>query len=219
MKINKLFIVLVVLTLSSATLFAGNKATVIAKKGKVEILQNGEWLPVRVNMEISLGTTISTGFKSSAKLDLGDSIVTVSQLSRMKIEELSKVDNHAKTTLFLKVGKVKADVKSSAKLKHNFKFRSPVATASVRGTSFTFTPIQLTVHEGSVDFSNSYGQKGLVIIGQKAQADSEKGINSKKELVSDFVAPILSGESQIEVEPESLEAPSVGSVKITVEYQ
>jgi len=218
MKGKKTILLLVFTALIGASLFAID-ATVVEKKGKVEFFQNGEWIPVRVNMKLDIGTMISTGFKSSAKLDLGDSIIAVSQLSRLKIEELSKKDNFTKTTLFLKVGKVKADVKSSAKLKHNFQFRSPVATASVRGTSFTFTPLRLTVHKGAVAFSNSFGQKGLIVKGQKAATDPNGGISGKKQLAKNFISPALTGEVPVGVEPESLESIPLGSVHITVTYE
>lgn len=215
-EFKQVFLTIVMIAIAAA-LFAENKAIITEKQGKVEIFESGKWLPAKVGMELNLGATISTGFNSSAKIDLGDSTLEVSQLSRMKIEQLVKRNKIANTTLFLKVGKVKANVKSSAKLKHNFRFKSPVATASVRGTSFTFTPFRLIVHEGSVDFSNNYGQRALVIVGQKANADAENGVTNKT--ISEYLIPDLAGEDQVKIEPESNESPTTGSVNVTVEYQ
>lgn len=201
------------------SLWAQNQATITEIKGKVEILAGEQWLPAQKGMKIALGSTVATGFNSTAKIELGDSTLQVAQLSRMKIEQLDRTAEKADTSLYLQIGKVKADVRSSAKLKHNFQFKSPVSTASVRGTSFTFTPFRLDVHHGAVEFANDYGQKSLVIVGGEVKADSNDGIISRKE--EEFSpAGVVTGEGKItdnEVQ-SSMAAKSKGTISLQVDF-
>src|SRR6056297_3418692 len=134
-------------------------AVVDELKGKVEVkVPGGTWKKARSGMEISLGTYISTGFNSKAILSLGESIVEVDALTRMELEELVEKEGTIDTKLHLKVGKIKAEVKSSEGLRNNFELRSPVSTAAVRGTSFEYDGHTITVDNGVVQFSNLLGQ-------------------------------------------------------------
>lgn len=174
---KQLFFTLIILMVFTLSVSAQNRAKITEIVGKVEVFQNNNWVSATKGMEVPVGTTVATGFNSKATIDLGDSTLVVSQLSRMKIEKLNKEDQLASTSLYLQVGKVKADVRSSAKLKHDFQFKSPVATASVRGTSFTFTPYQLEVHEGSVMYESSTGDRALAVVGQNFSTSSTQVVN------------------------------------------
>jgi hypothetical protein len=56
------------------------------------------------------------------------------------------------------VGKVNAEVKTTAGLSQNFKLRSPVSTAAVRGTGFDYSGYDLFVYNGEVTYQNLTGQ-------------------------------------------------------------
>jgi hypothetical protein len=156
--IRKLFIICFFLLISAA-LFAQNQAVITELAGKVEIrFGTGTWQPARTGLSLSTGTYISTGFNSIAVLDLAGSILQVKPLTRMQIQELAEKEGTLSTELFLRVGKVKAEVKSVEGLTQDFKLRSPVSTAAVRGTDFEFDGVTVTVINGMVSFSNTYNQ-------------------------------------------------------------
>ena len=127
-------------------------------KGKVEYQAKGdEWLPAKVGVEVPVGTTISTGFKSTAAIEVLGSVVFVKPLTRIVLEQLVRNPAGTTTNLTLLAGKVKAEVKpSSATATTDFNVKGPTATASVRGTGFEFDGESLLVNHGAVEFSNKY---------------------------------------------------------------
>ena len=54
---------------------------------------------------------------------------------------------------------MRADVRRSDNMINDFQVRSPVATAAVRGTSFTFDGMRLEVVKGNVDLAGKKGGK------------------------------------------------------------
>jgi hypothetical protein len=109
-------------------------------------------------MEITKGTTISTSFKSEAVLDLGSSYITVKALTRMKLEELLDREDTIQTDIYLNFGKVSAEVKTTDNKSHDFKLKSPVSTAAVRGTKFDYDMFSVMVEKGIVLFLNKINQ-------------------------------------------------------------
>lgn len=114
---------------------AADKAEVISFTGKAEYETAQGWVPVTVGAVLDQGTVISTGFKSSVVLAIGDSRFTVAALSRISIDKLTENDNNYDTEMRLSTGKLKMNVKSKPGKSSAFTVRSPTATASVRGTS------------------------------------------------------------------------------------
>lgn len=128
-------------------------AKVISVSGKVEVQKNGSatWTSLKAGDILSKGSVISTGFKSSAKIQIDGSTVTLEPLTRMTIEKLASNASKDESNLYLNSGKVSADVKKSSGKKVEFKVTSPVATASVRGTRFRFSSKgDLTTMDGLV---------------------------------------------------------------------
>ncbi|MCK5153405.1 MAG: FecR domain-containing protein [Spirochaetales bacterium] len=159
--------ILVILIIFMGTfLFADITAVVKDISGKVEIqVPGGRWKKATEGMKIEEGYMISTGFRSEAVLELGSSQVIVKQLTRMELTELVEKEGTVRTGLNLRVGKIKAEVRTTAGLRQEFRLTSPVSTAAVRGTSFEYDGINLKVLEGSVEFTNRRGQKRLVPAG------------------------------------------------------
>ncbi len=115
------------------------------------------------------GTTISTGFNSKAVLDLGTAEIEIKPLTRMELTELIRRENLVSTKLDLKVGKVRATVRTEEGITHDFELRSAVSTASVRGTDFEYDGTSLKVLEGTVTFFNKFGQKRLIRRGEASR--------------------------------------------------
>jgi len=146
---------------------AQERAVIKSVPGKVTILKpGGTWQTASADTVISAGTTVSTGFNSTALLDLGSSEISVKPLTRMKLSDLIKQEGTVKTSLELTVGRVRATVKPAEGLTHDFTLRSSVSTASVRGTDFEYDGETLTVFDGDVLFFNAFNQKRMISRGE-----------------------------------------------------
>ena len=158
------YLLLFFLTIFISPLFSADLITVLSTQGKVEIKQPGEsWSKAVEGQTIPEGSVISTGFKSSAELDLsGSSTVYIKQLTRMGVDKLAISGKQVNTKLNLKLGRIKADVKTSKGLRHNFTLKTPVSTAAVRGTVFESSVRKLEVVTGRISFTNKIGQKTTV---------------------------------------------------------
>lgn len=116
--------------------FASNEVAIVnSVVGKVEIQLNDNWIQIKNGDILTPGTVISTGFRSSAVLYIGKSLIEVRALTRLTIEEIVEQNQNYNTTMFLDAGNIKADIKKSDNKRVGFKVRTSVATASVRGTS------------------------------------------------------------------------------------
>lgn len=160
-----------VLVLVAGAAFA-EQAVIQEITGKVEIRPiGGDWRAASVGTAVNGGDTISTGFGSSAAIELGGSTVTVTPLTRLTLEELVEREGTQQTRLFLQVGKVRADVRTAEGLSHDFQVRSASTTASVRGTSFEFDGVSVRGFTGEVQVSNLAGHGRRVIRGEKVSAE------------------------------------------------
>jgi len=168
------------LLIGGPALFAQAPATITDISGKVEVRLSGSsaWQVAEEGMELPLKASISTGFRSSAVLEVGGAVLEVSPLSRMRLDELVEREGLVKTELFLQVGRVRADVKPEVGLQKEFRLRSPVTTAAVRGTSFDFDGEVLKVHSGVVTFSNNFNQSTDVGEGEESSSDGQSAPSS-----------------------------------------
>jgi len=196
---------LVVLLLAAALAGAQTQARVRSSTGKVEILGAQQaWVPVKPGMILGLGTTISTGFNSTAVLELGASVLQVKPLTRLRLNELVAREGTVTTDLFLQVGKIRAEVKSAEGLAQDFKVKSPVSTAAVRGTGFEYDGYELYVFEGTVTYTNQTGQSRSYSPGEQGGSDGyDTPSDAEQELLDDFgVNPYTPGAgNQVLVSP------------------
>ena len=140
MSVKKLIASLVMAAAAITAASASNiQATVLSTKGKTEVMKGTSWTPLKIGSIIEKGDVIQTGFKSELILKIKNKTVTVSPLSRITIEQLASKGNKDETRLFLDTGSLKSDVKKTEDRRVGFTVRSPVATASVRGTIFGVT--------------------------------------------------------------------------------
>lgn len=188
-----------------------------ALTGKVEVKESADkaWVAAKEGMAIKPGTTISTGVRAKAIVHIGQSTLTINQLTRMTLEELAEKQGTLTTDLYLKHGQVEAEVKGSEGLKHNFKLRSAVSTAAVRGTNFVFTPRSLWVKEGLVQYLNRFGLRRSVAGGEKSKIVSydipQSGGEEKEESSSVVPFTSQSGEGSGRDEPPK--------AKVTIDFQ
>jgi hypothetical protein len=177
-----------------AALYPQN-AVIRGVSGTVEVKLPGsaDWVKAAVGQRIDKAAIISTGFKSTALVALGNSVLTVRPLTRLSLEELAVASSgDAQVTLNLQSGRIRADVKPPENGRVNFTVRSPTATASVRGTSFEFDGSTLRVSEGLVHVSGNDRSGAYVGAGHEVGVSVETGkVAVVAEAVQEALAPPL----------------------------
>jgi len=220
-------ITIVMLLINTAVLvFAQNSRAYIKEmSGTVELQTAGStvWTPAKLNDPIRESTIISTGFKSSATIAVGNSTLIVQALTRMSLETLMNRDQTETVGLNLNTGRMKVDVKPPSGGKTSTSVKSPSATASVRGTTFDLDTVSIQVSEGSVAFqpnsSNSALASRPVIVsaGQESRIDPASGgaINPLVAAATSLQLPALAGQgsrSRVRVLPQAPESPQTGTI-------
>jgi hypothetical protein len=178
--------------------------------GTVEVKAPGEakWSPAEEGQSIDREAMVSTGFKSTAVIGLGNSILSVQPLTRLSLEEIREMAGNERVDISLRTGRIRADVKPPAGGKTEFTVRSPSATASVRGTSFEFDGIRLRVEEGRVHVTGNDRSGTYVGVGHSVSTDIETGrMVSAADTVREELVPTLP--AGMENTPEIPAAPVV----------
>jgi hypothetical protein len=142
-------------------------------------LQGKDWKDVRVGQVLTWGDEITTGIESGITVLMPNrSKIDINELTSLKIGSLFRESDVLKTRLLLKIGELEAVVKPKTTTYSDFSVRTPVSTASVRGTYFgvhhdsTTMLTTVSVSEGQVMVSN----EGFEIPGEnlcyKSNSDS-----------------------------------------------
>jgi hypothetical protein len=207
----------VVMLAAAATLWAQSPRAVIRSvQGTVEVKAPGAaaWQPASAGQELEEATLVSTGFKSSALLEIGNSTLTVRPLTRLSLKEIRSAAEAERVEIQLSAGRIRADVKPPAGRNVNFTVRAPIATASVRGTVFDFDTINLNVDEGTVSFSGADNTAVYVAAGQTSAPDPVSGKTAAPvEIVEAQAPPPPAGVDTVEAappEPMSVQPVPVG---------
>ena len=139
--------------------------------GTVELMHSGTsvFVSAKKGDLVSQNTVISTGFKSTALIRLGNSVITVRPLTRLTLAELNASAGTETINVNLLTGRVRVDVNPPAGTRTNMTVQGPSATASVRGTSFLFNTRNITVEKGIVAFRGNRGSIQLVTAGSSSQ--------------------------------------------------
>ena len=105
-------------------------------KGDVEVKSSGgDWEKAVAGMVLKEGAQVSSGYGAGAELVMADnSVVTVSQLTQIKIDKFFKEKAKVMTDLGLKIGKIRAKVQRVGEELSDFKVVTPTSVVSVRGT-------------------------------------------------------------------------------------
>ena len=170
-----------------AMVFA-QQAVIRDLSGTVELKASGasSYVPANTGDSVSEDTLISTGFKSTALIEAGSTLIAVRPLTRLTLTEIRTAIGTETLNVNMAAGRVKVDVNPPAGTRASVGVSSPTATASVRGTSFEMDLRRIIVVEGRVDYSGKRG--GLVVV--DAGYDSSVLIDGK---VSSPYGNILSG--------------------------
>ena len=145
--------------------------------GTVEIKRAGSavWEKAVQGRTITADTTISTGFKSSALLAVGNSVLTVRPLTRLTLTEIAAGAGTETINVNLQTGRAQINANPPAGGRGSFTVQTPVATASTRGTVFEVDSYTLRVTEGSIEYKNTSGILVIVDAGGYSYIDERTG--------------------------------------------
>ena len=118
--------------------------------------------PAKVGDQVAEDTVISTGFKSTALVEVGSALIAVRPLTRLTLTEISASAGSEIMNVNLQTGRVRVDLNPPAGTRASMTVSSPQATASVRGTSFEFDTRNLNVQNGAVNFRGNRRQEYIV---------------------------------------------------------
>jgi hypothetical protein len=155
------------------SIFAQENAFIRELTGEVtlKITSESAWRPAAVGDALAKNTLISTGFKSTALIALGNSTLTIRPLTRLSLEEIIINKGSETVSLNLQTGRVRADVTPPSGGKTDFTVRGPSVTASVRGTSFDMDTMNIHVDKGRVQYSLANGRKVFVTRRENSYVD------------------------------------------------
>jgi len=215
-----------VLTVLLISMFAvlsvySQSGTIRELSGEVELKPAGAsaYTPAKAGSLVAQDTIVSTGFKSTAIIEVGSNVITVRPLTRLSLSEIQSSANAESLNINLQAGRIKVDVKPPAGTKANTVVQSPSATASVRGTSFEMDTKNLAVSEGRVAWGGSDGIKVSVNSGNTSTITSEGKTVSPVEVTKSGVLPSNPIGSNVSGKSNSAgNAPKNGSVDVDVNY-
>jgi len=159
--------------------FAQN-GTIRELSGTVELKNPGavNYVSAKTGDTVNQETVVSTGFKSTALIQVGSALLTVRPLTRLTLTEISTSSGSETINVNLQAGRVRVDLNPPVRTKTAMSVSSPSATASVRGTSFEFDTRNLYVNHGTVSFKGSRGAGVLVNAGSSSQIkENGKAVN------------------------------------------
>jgi len=186
--------------------------------GEVELKRSGSsaFVPASAGDAVSSNTVVSTGFRSTAIIAIGSSVISVRPLTRLTLAEIQSIENTENVNVNLQSGRVRVEVKPPAGTKTNLNVQSPSATASVRGTIFEMDTHNLIGIEGKVMLSGVSGA-GVMVTGGNSSSVNIDGTVSN---------PVVNAEQSVQVQPPvgaAIEAPSMvqsnkGDLNIIMKY-
>jgi hypothetical protein len=168
---KKLVIVIIFSTLITSGVF-GQSGMIRELTGEVELRHAGSsaFVTASAGDTITQNTIVSTGFRSSAVIVVGNSVITVRPLTRLTFAEIQRANNEENVNVNLQAGRVRVEVNPPAGTRSNLNVQSPSATASVRGTILEMDVETMTTVKGRVILSGSTGAGVIVTAGNTSFA-------------------------------------------------
>ena len=193
MKKTLLIILLILLGMSVSAQNAERGSGIIRElSGTVELKPRGasSYVSAKAGDQVNQDTVISTGFKSSALVAVGSTLITVRPLTRLTLTEISAASGTETLNVNLQAGRVRVDVNPPAGTRAAMTVSSPIATASVRGTSFDFDTRNLYVNHGKVSFKGNKGSPMLIGAGGSSKVEEDgKAADPIRVSIADLMPP------------------------------
>jgi len=189
--------------------------------GEVELKKAGSsvFVPAAAGDSVSTNTIVSTGFRSTAIISVGNSVITVRPLTRLTLADIQSAENTENVNVKLQTGRVRVEVKPPAGTRTNFNVQSPSVTASVRGTTFEMDTKNLNGIEGKILLTGTSGAAVLVTGGNSSSVNIDGTVSN----------PVVNAEQSIQVQqPVGLDGETVkfqmksqsneGDLEVSVDY-
>jgi len=217
---KKLFLTVLML---SAIVFAGFAQSGVIREvsGEVELKPSGAsaFTAAGVGDTVARDTIVSTGFKGTAVITIGSSTITVRPLTRLSLAEIQSASGSETLNVNLQAGRVRVDVNPPTGTRTNMSVQGPTATASVRGTSFEFDTVNLTVHEGTVSFSStSSGAATMVRRGESSLVGTDGQPVSPVDVTTASLLPSAPVGSETPVGTQGSPSSSSGDIDVTLKF-
>ena len=213
----------VVALLLGAGLAGAQPALIRDVQGMVEVKGQGlaAWKAAEAGQVLEKASLISTGFRSTAVVMIGDSTVTVKPLTRLSLEEIAGKEREEEVILSLRAGRVRAEVVPPAGKAIQFSIRAPIATASVRGTVFEFDGTRLSVEEGRVHLTGENVTGAYIGRGHATTVDAETGktATAAETVKEDLVPASPAGADSVPSGTAATAAPVNGGLGIGIEWE
>ena len=164
--------------------------------GVVEIKPSGveTFVAAKTGDQLKQNTIISTGFRSFAIIEVGSALITVKPLTRLTLTEVETSADAETMAVTLLAGRVRVDIDPPAGTQASMSVMSPMATVSVRGTSFEFDTRNLYVDDGKVNFIGRQGQTIRVGTGANSRVKVNTGVASPMEIrIAELFPPSPAG--------------------------
>ena len=170
-------IIALLMVLAALNAFALN-GLITELSGEVEVKSPGaaEFAAASVGDQLSQDTVISTGFNSTALIQIGSALLTVRPLTRLTLAEIQAASGEETLNLNLQTGRVRVDLNPPSGTRATMSVSSPNATASVRGTSFEFDTRNIRVFSGSVAFKGKQNRETRLSAGSGAGIDASGAV-------------------------------------------
>jgi len=174
----KYLIGFLILFFTSTIAFTQN-AVIREITGTVELKRsaNAAWVPANIGDRLDRNTIISTGFRSTAVIQTGNSVINVRPVTRLSLEAIINM-NEETVSVNLNTGRINVDIKPPAGSRADFTVQNPSSVASVRGTTFELDEINISVTEGVVRFESASDYPAnpvLVTANQSSWIDMDTG--------------------------------------------
>ena len=148
-------ILIAVFLISMTAVVYSQAGTIREITGEVELKTAGSsvFIPAQNGSPVAENTIISTGFRSTAVVAVGSTLITVQPLTRLTLSEIQSSAGMENLNVDLQAGRIRVEVKPPAGTRANTTVQSPSATASVRGTTLEMDVNNLDVIEGTVNWA------------------------------------------------------------------
>ena len=209
-------ILVFLLIIMGMSVFAQN-GTIKEMSGTVELKNPGapDFTPAKAGDTVGQQTVVSTGFKSTALIEIGSAVLTVRPLTRLTLTEINASTGAESLNVNLQAGRVRVEVNPPAGTKASMSVKGPTATASVRGTSFDFDTRNIYVNRGKVSFQGSRGAGVLVSAGSTSQInDNGRALNPVETQYVNLLPPSPAG---LNTGGGALSSAITGEITITLE--
>jgi hypothetical protein len=220
---KRIVVMVIMLAVGMAWVYGQTPAAIVDIRGTVEIKAPGAsaWRAAAEGEALERETLVSTGFRSTAQIRIGNSTIQVKPLTRLSLEEIQAASEGDRVAIQLRTGRVRAEVNAASEQRRmEFTVRSPIATASVRGTVFEFDTVNLSVTEGVVQFSGSDSSVVYVGGGQSSAPDPVSGRSAAAvDITVAQAAPPPAGAESMAAPPQVIPGPVLqASVNVAIDW-